>query len=290
MPRTKDGWKPGTPVDYRSSAKRLRSFKSTHGDFELAAARVIARCLGQRIELVDDGSAGALLDGRIVYGDRPPGVFEVVTDTDPVAAATYEEIRERGFKIRTDDLTRHWRAELSHSCDLRRLEAEAPGMLEKLELAGDLFEQHRSPENSGEVDGDVSGTLARLGVTSLFSRPLRVGEAPFLRILPEGTGGFAENDWSGFQRELSKILHAPALADVRAKLGGSGAKERHIFLGLTMSSSWHLNFWLKVDRQPHLPKDPPELPGEATHLWVWGLLPVGRVLAWFPETAGSIQA
>ena len=103
-------WRPGLPVDRRLASKRLRDADSTLGDFEFSAARVVARYLGEQVELIDDGNSDAIVDGRIVYDDRPAGVFEVVTDTDPKWAATYDEIRRRRFEVRTGALTRRWQA------------------------------------------------------------------------------------------------------------------------------------------------------------------------------------
>ena len=50
-------------------------------------------------------------------------------------------------------------------------------------------------------------------------------------------GDFESSVARGFQRELSEILHGAALADVHTKLAACVATERHIFLGLTMTSS-----------------------------------------------------
>ena len=274
-------WQPGVPADRRLGSKRLRDSASTLGDFELSAARVVARYLGERVELIDDGSADALVDGRIVYHDRAPGVFEVVTNTDPKWAATYDAIRRREFEVRTARVTRHWQAHLRRSLNLRTLEAQAPPLLAQLESAGLLFERYSELDDLAPT-GDVAiGKLAKLGIASLYSRSLLSGEEPRLQIIPEGTGGFARDDWSGFHRELSSILHGTALGDVRSKLAACAASVRHIFLGLTMTSSRDLNYWLKAD-QNSLPTDPPALPWEATHLWIWGMYPIGRVLAWFP--------
>lgn len=274
-------WQPGVPAGRRLASKRLRDAASTLGDFEFSAARVVARYLGDRVELIGDGSSDALADGRIVYDDRPSGVFEVVTNTDPKWAATYDAIGRRGFEVRTETLTRRWQAHLGRSCNLRTLEAQAPPRLAQLESAGLLFERY-CELNDLACAGDVAiEQLARLGIASLHSRPLLPGEEPRLQIIPEGTSGFARDDWSGFHRELSSILHGTALGDVRSKLAACVASERHIFLGLTMTSSWDLNYWLKADQKP-LRTDPPALPWEATHLWIWGMYPIGRVRAWFP--------
>lgn len=77
-------------------------------------------------------------------------------------------------------------------------------------------------------------------------------------------------------------MHRDDLADVRAKLKATGAEERHLFLGATMSSNWSLNYWLSeycVD----LPDRQPDLPEEITHLWIWSVVAGRRVLAWFPD-------
>ena len=57
----------GVPIDLRSATKRLSAAASTHGDVEFDAARVVARCLGQTVEIIDDGSRDALVDILITY-------------------------------------------------------------------------------------------------------------------------------------------------------------------------------------------------------------------------------
>ena len=99
-------WQPGIPADRRLASKRLRDANSTLGDFEFSAARVVARYLGERVELIDDGSSDALVDGRIVYHDRPvelgpqPPNFDhgwgLKLDVHPLTNAS-SEIPERRF-------------------------------------------------------------------------------------------------------------------------------------------------------------------------------------------------
>lgn len=44
------------------------------GDFELAAARVVARLTGERVVLQGDNSAPGMVDLRIDNKDKPPGL------------------------------------------------------------------------------------------------------------------------------------------------------------------------------------------------------------------------
>lgn len=76
-------WTPGVPVDFRTPEQLRRARGSVLGDFEHAAARVIARYLGQRVDLIDDGRRNRQVDIRIHYANGNVGVAEVVIDVDP---------------------------------------------------------------------------------------------------------------------------------------------------------------------------------------------------------------
>lgn len=126
----------GVPIDRRSEKQRRGAGASTNADFELMAARVIARHLGERVELVDDGSTDSRVDIYIRYLDDTLGAVEVVTDTSKQWAATYNEIRKREFKVPSPSLARRWYLYLRRDCTLSRLEQDGPHLLVELEATG----------------------------------------------------------------------------------------------------------------------------------------------------------
>jgi hypothetical protein len=96
-------------------------------------------------------------------------------------------------------------------------------------------------------------------------------------------GGPVTVEWDEFACDLEKILVPRRWPDVERKLTARG-DERHLFIGISHSSAWALNWALYYD-QTELPPDhpSPKLPGPATHLWMMGT-PIGhRCIAWFPD-------
>jgi hypothetical protein len=61
---------------------RRQQERSHLGDFEMAAARVVARLTGERVVLQDDNTRPGMPDLRIEFTDRSPAFVEVVTDID----------------------------------------------------------------------------------------------------------------------------------------------------------------------------------------------------------------
>lgn len=274
-------WVPGYPVDERREPQRLRAAGSVPGDFEYAAGRVIARYTGELVVLVDDGCSDSMVDLRIEYVDGRVGVGEVVLDLDEDWAATYAAVRKRGFKIGGASLTRQWFLWLDRRCNLKRVEAEVATVLRGLEEADWPMGLRLETRSSGLVSTTHRGSvaaLARLGVRSAASHEANPAG---IQLVPQGTGGFPET-WDAFDAELTRLLHAETLSDVRWKLDRTLAAERHLFLGTTFSSSWALNFGLREERD-ELPPEPPHLPSQVTHLWLWCTYPPSRVLGWFPD-------
>ena len=273
----------GIPVDSRRPSQRERASRSANGDFEPRAARVIARTLGQRVELVDHGSRDSLVDIHIRYDNGKLGVVEVVTDTDNAWAASYSAIFAREFSLCPDGLERIWHLALHRQSKLGELETAAATLLAKLEAL-------RTPVGQvtlvNVTDPDVDASIRRLvklGVARLYSRLPQTDESSAIHLTPEGAGGYPEADWGRFNDQLNQIVRSDRLADVRRKLATGDADERHIFLATNWSSSWALNYWLKAEIT-ELPDQAPNLPDPISHLWLWSLVPGKRALVWCPQT------
>ena len=85
----------GYPIDVRPAERVAHLQETVVGDFEAAAARVVARLTGEPVALQDDGSQSSMPDIRIDYRDRPAAFVEVWTDVDPNYAAMYATLRRR---------------------------------------------------------------------------------------------------------------------------------------------------------------------------------------------------
>jgi len=236
--------------------------------------------MGERVLLIDDGSADSMPDIRIEYGNGRVGLVEVVLDMDPASAASYAAVREREFKINGSGLTRFWFVWLEPEAKLRSLDKKLKPILARLEADAWPLNERIEVADVSRASPEVrrgAGLLANLGV---HAASCLIGPAPEIQLVPSGMGG-AQEEWTAFQSELDRILHSDKLSDVRRKLVNADGVERHVFLGATFSSSWSINYWL-LDSETELPSSPPRLPDELTHLWVWGT-PLGRVLGWFPD-------
>ncbi|MBM0259599.1 hypothetical protein JNW89_25705 [Micromonospora sp. 4G55] len=259
---------------------RKRVAESHIGDFELTAARVVARLTGERVVVQDDNSDRGMVDIRIDYRGRPPGYVEVVMDIDPGYSAMASFVRgQRAVPV--PDLGRVWFVTVSPRARIQRLIRDLPAKLRLLQQAEALFEYVTGQQQLEKHQSRQVRDLAALGIVQLASRPARDGEEGRVLLFGQGTGGAAEQDWTAFHGWLRDYLHDENRADVRRKLRATNADERHVFVGMSFSTPWLAYHALSEDYNG-LPERPPELPGEITHLWVYAY-PTGRCLAWFPD-------
>lgn len=268
----------GVPVDDRPAAMRSRIDAGHLGDFELAAARVVARLTGERVVLQDDNSSPGMVDIRIDYREKPPGFVEVVTDIEPAYSALVDKVR-RHQQIVAPRLRRVWYVTLDSRAQVRGMVRTLPNDLAALEEAGHHFDtihvqslvDHRLP---------AVRALAAMGVTELVSsQPTSTGTGR-IHLYAEGTGGPTILDWSEFDNWLADYLADAMREDVRRKLAATRADERHAFIGMSFTTPWAANYPLGDDHWS-VPTSPPRLPPEITHVWAW-FYPIGRCIAWFP--------
>jgi hypothetical protein len=275
---------PGYPEDLRSTAQRLKAAKSVFADFEQAAARVVARFTGERVVLQDDNRLAKTADLRIDYSDGRLAVVEVVIDTDPRHAELVEQVARRSFAIPAAvPLTRIWFASVTARCNFKRLERELPPLLAQLESDGEyLFEMYMEPQQLAVMTSPLVAKLVDLGVLTINSAPAQEEPPTKIRITPEGMGGPIDVPWEVFAEDLDGVLRSERLGDVWEKLALAEADERHLFLGVSHSSRWSINF--AVDHhQRELPPEPPRLPHPVSHLWLMPIPLAIRSIAWFPE-------
>jgi len=275
-----DDFQPGYPIDLRSDDMRMRDARSYEGDFEYMAARVVARLTGERVVIQDDNSVQGMADVRIEYADRPTAFVEIVSDVDP-DYAQLNQLVFRDQQMATPSLGRIWYVTVSKSARLKSLKPALEPFLRRLEDA-DVFLEIVQPDGSlARSSVEELRQLDDLGVVQLCSRPPQPDEEPKILLYPQGVGGPAKQDWLALITWLAEYLSAPGRADVRKKLEETGAVERHAFVGLPLGKEWSA-FHSLHDQYGGLPDQPPVLPPEVTHVWVWAQ-PFGRCIAWFPD-------
>lgn len=278
-------YQPGYPIDRRPPPRVGRLHRGPLGDFESAAARVVARLTGERVILQDDGSQIGMADIRIDYADHRPGFVEVWADVNPRYAATYSRLMSRGQSLPLElpmaSVRRDWFVTVGSTSNLRVLEAELEGLLAGLEARGVTFETVADRRAlSSQSDEDLR-RLLQLGVVML-SCGAPSSEDGLARLYPEGVEGPGVVACAPVVSWVEETLASERLLDVRTKLMKTGAPERHVFLGVTFTSPGEVYFALSL-REPTLPDGPPKLPGEITHVWLMNAPPLGRCLAWFPD-------
>ncbi|GIG63261.1 hypothetical protein Lfu02_76330 [Longispora fulva] len=273
-------YQPGYPIDCRTASMRDRAARGHLGDFEYAAARVMARFTGERVVIQDDNSVNGMADLRIDYRDGVAGFAEVVTDIDRDYSAMVSAVRNNQ-QIPAPALGRIWWVTLSARAQLRNLTKALPNKLLAVQQSGALFEIVHWEQHLESHASDAVRDLASLGVVQLASRQVQPDEDGKILIHGEGTGGPAELNWTAFTEWLTQFLFGTQQADVRRKLAATNAEERHAFVGASFSTPWAAYHSLSDDYR-ELPTEHPELPAEITHLWVWSY-PLGRCIAWFPD-------
>jgi hypothetical protein len=281
MPEQDDSFRPGYPIDLRAPKHIAHRARGPLGDFEWAAARVVARHSGARVTIQDDGSRAAIVDIRIDYADRDPGYLEVGTDLQKEDAATWDWLAGKG-QVPQDrpmpTLQRDWDVTVSRG-SFKALDKDLEPLLLRLEATGTRFEIAQRLITLPKPDATIN-RLRELGVVMLSSK-VRVVEPAIARLFPDGIVGPSGPDWQAVLGWLARILASEELKDVRKKLTATNADERHFFIGVSYSSPGEVFFALAIDEQT-LPSEAPALPAEMTHLWLMN--PAGdRCIAWFPD-------
>jgi len=267
---------------------RLHDAASPLGDLEAAAARVVSRLTGQRVVIQDDNSSQGIPDLRIGYVDRRSAVVEVVADMDQEYGATYSALLRWGrgipAQISVAGSGRMWWAVLSSGANVKVLQKRLPAVMTQLaETLGDEAPGQLTPlEDITLRTRPEFALLTSLGIAELGSRPLGPGEEAVINLTPPRTYGSDDVSWLQVLEWISSCLNGLKMQDVREKLSQSNADERHVFLAATFTSPWAAYYGL-ADGLEGLPPQPPALPPEITHLWLWTVPPTGRCLAWFPD-------
>lgn len=272
---------PGYGVtDLRTPRRRAHQQQAPAGDLEGMAARIMACTTGQHVVIQDDGSRNAMPDLRIKYRDRPHGFAEVAAEMDPAYGQMWHRtIRTPALPL--PGLARMWHLTVSTSCDPRELKAGLPHTLAALTAKGLTFDRYHGADELPRIDDDDVANLVAAGVVGIDSRPVRAGEHAEVFLGLEGVSGPVAVDWEPVQDWVDAVLVSPSLLDVRSKLAGTGAEERHAVIGVTSSCPGEAVFALSRWHSS-LPIQPPQLPEEITHLWLLGSF-YDRHLAWYPK-------
>ena len=249
---------------------------------EEAARHILGELLGVSVVQHDDGSADGMHDLSLRYSDRPPGAVEVTLAADSECIELWKVLSRPSARWEFPELAGGWVVSTNPSARAKELRKELPDLLRQLEAAGVT-----QVEPEAYPPDPWADRLEQLGITSLWqSRETSYPGSvyPLIDEPRDRTGGFVPLSGNGLATWLSDFLSSPGLADVRRKLMGSGAAERHAFIVVPMytPANFDVRDLLMRDGAPR-PDVPPSLPPEITDVWVMSTRSTGPVFHWSNE-------
>jgi hypothetical protein len=249
------------------------------------ARQMLSSALDAPVVQHDDGSAPSMYDLRVDYLDRPPAAVEVTSAADGETIALWNLMNGNGRWIE-DDLVGGWTVSLDVAARAKRVRSELPGLLASLERSGSQSFRRRT---HGQAD-DVCRQARSIGVVSAQQSGTDFPGSIYITIeLPLGrSAGWVSDDGDALSEWIGSFLALPEQADVRAKLGRSGATERHAFVLLPGFSTAPFNTAeLLMREDPPLPRIAPHLPPEVTDAWIASFWSTGVGIRWSDDQGWS---
>jgi hypothetical protein len=248
------------------------------------ARQMLSNALDAEVVQHDDGSAPGMYDLRVEYQDRIAAV-EVTAAADGEMIALWNLMNGEGRWIE-DELAGGWMVALHPSARAKRIRSELPSLLAVLEQSGTRSFRSRTLR---QVD-NVAAQARSIGVASATQSGTDFPGSIYVTIdLPlDRSGGWVSDDGDALSEWIGTFLTQPEQADVRAKLGSSGANERHVFLllpGLSTAPFSAAELLMRDD--PPLPRLSPRLPPEITDVWVASTWSTGVGIRWSSDYGWS---
>jgi hypothetical protein len=232
------------------------------------------------VEQHDDNSYGGMYDLTIRYSDSPAGAAEVVAAADKGQIELWNVLHRDG-RMQIPGITGGWMITVRPPARAKRLLTDLRSFFEDLEAAGTrVFEPGSSDPSEGATE------LARAnGIVQAWQSGTDFpGSVYFTFDIEAVFIGTADmlSDWS------SRYLSSPETEDVRKKLAGSGAPERHAFVLIPpFSTAPEAVVQLLLEDSPFVPSKRPSLPTEITHVWLATTWSTGLGIRWAPNTGWS---
>lgn len=243
---------------------------------------MVAAVLRCPVRQYDDGSRAGTHDLEVDLPDGRVAAVEVTAAADAACIELWKLVNDRAERWIVPNLLGGWIVMLEPAARAKRVLTELPALLGSLE-AGQVCEF-----GSGwrESDSPVLQALQALGVVSESRGGTDHPGVIYLSIrqAQERTGGVVANNGEAIASWIGEFLRERQQADVLAKLGRSGAVERHAFIILPSFSTapFTVTDLLRREDGP-LPTVPPTLPDQVTHVWAVATWNVGRGLRWSPD-------
>lgn len=252
-------------------------------DEKLAAATITAT-LGLEVEQNDDGRRPGMHDLNIVL---PEGSFAAVEVTAAADGKSIElwKLVNRGFdRWIVPSLQGGWLLDLEPTARAKRILKELPALLLEMEQHGITYVLRGDGQ---EAVGSIQERARQLGIVQGDQSPTDFPGSIYLVIdrPSEQTGGTIDESGSAVSDWISAFLLDPRQHDVLTKLSRSGADERHAFILIPAFSTAPFGvvdmLWRGLDEV--VPRKPPLLPEQVTHVWLMTFWDVGSGLRWSPD-------
>jgi hypothetical protein len=290
----------GRVVERRAATVIARRRRDPWGDFERAAAIVVARLTCGEVLLQDDGSQHRMVDIALTHPDGRKAAVEVRTATAPEYAEMQRHLRDpKGQFPRhhsVPELGRIWALSVSPSTPLKDVVAQLGPILQNREARGDTFQTIAVLAELPAAERAKVADLEALGIVDISSAPANPGEGAIMLYEPSVKGTFPvaaidleTGQWSQLEPRWEPLLtwidgtlnsSAKSITEHREKLAATGCAERHLFVGVTDASP---DAYLTLLQGTVLPTVAPALPHEVTHLWLMNC-GADRCLVWFPDS------
>ncbi|GAA3390383.1 hypothetical protein [Streptomyces roseoviridis] len=251
------------------------------GEEKWAAACLRQALPGVQVEPYDDGSRPGMHDFNLTRAGHKFAALEVTSASDAESITLWKIMHREGLWVH-DRLVGGWMVGLLPSARVKRVRAELPRLLAKLEDLGvtHLNEFGGAPEEFFE-------SAERLGVVSAHQSATDFPGSIYCTIAlpPEQAGGWVADTGDALATWISAWVCEPSQADNLGKLSRSQAEERHLFVLLPVFTTAPFEaFEPLVRHDGPLPTVTPELPDEITHLWVMSQWASGDGFAWAPDS------
>lgn len=247
---------------------------------EVWAAAMVSAALCAEVRHHDDGSSDSQYDLDIIRPGFPVAAAEVVAAADSASIELWKLMNGGDGRWLIRNLRGGWMVTVMATARYRRLRAELPALLAKLEEAG-------LTALPGAAGGAGLDRVARdLQVASAWQGDTSFPGSVYLSIeLPsERSGGIVSESGDPLSKWLGEFLREPGQADVLSKLRRSGADQRHAFVllpGFSTAPFPVTDILMRSDAA--LPSRAPDLPAEITHLWAVSTWNSGDGMRWAPE-------
>jgi hypothetical protein len=224
-------------------------------------------------------------DLDILKTDGARAAVEVTAAADADSIELWKLLHGRSGRWIAPTLRGGWILYFEPTARAKRILKELPAFLQNLEAEGVTEIPHRRPWD--ETPGSPASRARDLGIVTGDQSATDFPGSIYVSIErpPERTGGMVDDTGKAVPEWVHDFLLDPHHSDVLDKLARSGADERHAFILIPTFSiaPFGVVDMLWRNQDDLVPIEAPDLPDQATHVWLMALWAVGSGLRWAPD-------